>query len=214
MHEQALVQHYDDLINENITIDMLRSNMLYCATMDPESVLPYLFHDDREGLIPFLRDQSVPVARPEVFCMLQKHLQKKPPAISSELYRSKIFWTFVNLMLVEEGVHNLVRSTWQGSQRMWDIAVMPYFHNRRDDWFHAPSDPKNAHHAMIQIWLAIRLEFGPFNVRVLLLNGIFRPVHIILSRNALRARRNDLEREAKAKRRKVTFAPVPPPAPQ
>jgi len=205
-HEQELLRQHDDLLQEQVSIETLRANMLYCATMDPECIVPYLVvpdSDDREGLIPFLRDQSLPVAQLKVFQALSRHVAARCSSsrdMPRELFQAKVFWTFVTLMLVEEGVGNLVRQTWRGSERMWNVAVLPYYQNRREDLFLSPFDPSNADQPLVQLWLSVKLEVGPFKVRNMLLSGIFRPVSIILSRNALRARRNDLEREAKRKR--------------
>jgi hypothetical protein len=159
-------------------------------------------------MLRFVRDQLYPVAKKSVFDTLALYTTKDEQAV---LHEAMMFWLFVMLMDIEEGVHDMVMRTWTGSERMWKMVVWPYMHNRLQDLLESPWDAENADECIVGMWAMVRQEMLPFSVRTMLLQGTLRSTKEPVSRNALRTRKKDIiEERAAAKQGAPPVLLLPP----
>lgn len=191
----------DGVMQERIDTLALQKCLLYRVTEDPLSVQEYVLCQKDGvvgGLLRFVRDQLYPVIPERVFAAMRRALEYP----GREMRSAIVFWSFVELMAIDESVMHFVKQTWPGSDRMWNEVVWPYYQNKRRDLLESPFDPVNAHVPVILFWRAVQFDVLPFNVRHMMLDGRLRPIYEPISRNAFRKhRKDDIEEREKARAR-------------
>jgi hypothetical protein len=187
--ERDMLKTFEDVLTEEFSTEMLDGFLLYRATMDPQSIRAFLLVRNTttgavEGIVRYLRDQMFPEVGEETWNAWVVLLNKTRD--------EDLFWSFVIAMSLDEGVKNMVASTWKGSQRALE-CIFDYYAARMNSLLESPFDPKNANTIMTAIWGLIRMEVVCMNMRAIIMNGTLLPVIVPLSRNAHRVRRQEMK---------------------
>lgn len=186
--ERDMLKTFEAVLNEEFSAEQLNAFLLYRVTMDPQSMRAYLLVRNTStgvvaGIVRYLRDHMFPEVAEESWDAWVKFLNRTRD--------EDIFWSFVLAISLDEGVKNMVASTWTGSQKALE-CIFDYYMARLNSLLESPFDPENANTIMVSTWGLIRMDVSLVNMRSIVLNGTLLPVIIPLSRNAHRVRRQEM----------------------
>ena len=186
--ERNILLPFRDVIEEVFERETLDRFLLYRATIDPLSIAEWLLVRERpEGLVRYVRDQLFPVVPEQKFAQWVAILRdgQRP---------EDMFWSFVACINADDSVRDMVCRTWHGSARALE-CIMEYYDCRYVELLESPFDPLNGRMLLRGMWRIVRYDVLPMNMTRILMQGRLKPMLVPLSRNAHRARKQQLREE-------------------
>lgn len=186
MEESIMLRPFSDVLQEEFSASTLEAFMIWRAAENPLCIREWLVNSltgGRDGIVRYLRDQMFPIVREDVFTSWKSLLLANRP--------EDLFWSFVCALTLDEGVQNLVATTWKGSARSLE-CVMDYLQCAFVELLESPFDPENANSITVGLWGLVRADIVPMNMRSIILKGKLKPVVVPLSRNAHRLRKQEI----------------------